>query len=91
MRYVLLALAVLTAITVCLFGYDKWQARRGGRRVPESTLLLASFLCGGVGGWLAIALWRHKSRKRSFQVKLALVTALDAAAAWAAWRLFGGA
>ena len=71
-----------TAFTVLLFGWDKRQAAKDGRRVPESRLLWASFFSLGLGGWLAIALWRHKSRKRSFQVKLALVTALDAALLW---------
>jgi len=55
-----------------LFGFDKRRAgRTGGRRVAESSLLLASALGGWPGGLLGIVLFRHKSAKLSFQFKFA--------------------
>jgi uncharacterized membrane protein YsdA (DUF1294 family) len=32
--------ASLSGLTLLLFGFDKWRAARGGRRVSEFTLVL---------------------------------------------------
>jgi uncharacterized membrane protein YsdA (DUF1294 family) len=76
------------------FGIDKWRARRGRRRVPEAKLLLLGFLTGFVGAWCAMSLFRHKTQKTGFRVKMVLVTILNPAWPllwlwWDAWR--GGA
>ena len=67
---ILLALAELTAFG--LFWFDKARARVHGRRVPESTLLLAA-LFGGLGAWLGQHLLRHKTRKEPFRTQLGMV------------------
>ena len=74
------ALAVLNALSFALFGLDKRRAVRGGRRIPESTLLLSAAVSGTVGAWLAMSVFRHKTRKASFIAKMVGATALDAAA-----------
>ena len=72
----LLVLAV-NAITFLVFGFDKWCARRGRRRVPEARLLLFAFLSGWIGAWTAMSVFRHKTAKTSFRWKLAVVTVLN--------------
>ena len=52
-----------------LFGFDKWRAGRGGRRVAESTLWWVSALGGWPCGWLGILFFRHKSAKPAFLLK----------------------
>jgi uncharacterized membrane protein YsdA (DUF1294 family) len=69
------------------FGYDKLKAKRGTWRVPEKSLVLFAVCGGWLGTWLGLKLFRHKSSKRSFQVKLALGTALNVLAWVLAWRL----
>jgi uncharacterized membrane protein YsdA (DUF1294 family) len=64
-------LAVTSAWAFGLFGFDKWQAGRGGGRVAESSLWLVSALGGWPGGLLGMILFRHKSAKASFQLKFA--------------------
>jgi DTW domain-containing protein YfiP/uncharacterized membrane protein YsdA (DUF1294 family) len=61
----------MSLVAFLLFGFDKWQAGRRGGRVAESTLCLVSALGGWPGGFLGIALFRHKSAKGSFQLKFA--------------------
>ncbi len=73
-----------------LVGWDKWRAIRGGRRVPEAWFFLSSAVGAFVGTWLGCYAFRHKTRKRSFQVKLAVATAVNAVWAWAAWKGLGG-
>ena len=53
-------------LSFCLFGWDKRQARLGGRRVPERRLWLALLLGGWAGGWAGMWVFRHKTRKASF-------------------------
>lgn len=78
-----------SAVAFVMFGYDKWQAGRGGGRVSESTLWLASALGGWPGGVLGILIFRHKSAKASFQFKFAAAFVVWAALLWGAWRLRG--
>jgi len=54
-------LAVLSFVTFCMYGADKRKAKKGKWRTPEKVLLLASFLGGAYGGFLAMQLFRHKT------------------------------
>ena len=88
MPELLLAWLIATnLLAFILYGLDKRRARKGSRRIPEARLLLVAALGGAPAAWLACSLFRHKTRKRSFQVKLVLATALCAAALYFAWRL----
>ena len=70
--HILLAWFGLTSVlTFLLFGYDKFSAGRSGRRVSEFQLVLLSALGGWLGGLLAMLVFRHKTAKRSFQLKYA--------------------
>ena len=79
LRYVLLAVAVVNLVTFAAFGIDKWKARREVRRIPEAQLLWLSFATGLFGAWLAMSFFRHKTRKTSFRVKMALVSVFNVA------------
>jgi uncharacterized membrane protein YsdA (DUF1294 family) len=69
-------------ITFLMYGYDKLQAIRGGRRVPEPALLLLSLVGGALGGWAGMLIWRHKTRHASFWVAQIVGTVAIAAALW---------
>jgi uncharacterized membrane protein YsdA (DUF1294 family) len=69
-----------------LFGFDKWRAGRGGRRIPESTLWWMSALGGWPGALLGIIVFRHKSAKPSFLLKFAAALLVWAALVVAVWR-----
>lgn len=76
----LAALAVVSSLwAFALAGIDKRAAGRGARRVSERSLILP-VLFGGAPGLLAGMLaFRHKTAKRSFQLKFAGAFALYAA------------
>jgi len=63
---VLLFAIPLTSINFLLFGYDKFQAKRNGWRIPERVLLGLTILGGGVGGLAGMLVFRHKTRKNVF-------------------------
>ena len=55
-------------ITFILYGVDKRRARKGAWRIPEKTLLAGTWLLGGVGAWLAMRMFRHKTKHIAFAV-----------------------
>lgn len=72
-----LSLVALTSVvSFAAFGFDKWRATTGGRRVPERTLLLLAFLGGWPGSILAQQQFRHKTRKASFLIAFWAVVVL---------------
>ena len=58
-----LGLGLTTFLT---YGYDKLQARRGGRRLTEPALLGLAVLGGALGGWAGMLVWRHKTQHAAF-------------------------
>lgn len=82
-----LAYGALTLATLALYAWDKLQAVRGGRRVPEVRLHALALLGGFAGAWLGMRLLRHKTQAPLFGA-VVLGAALLHAAAWG-WWLFG--
>lgn len=62
------ALVLLTITGFILYGLDKKKAERGAWRIPEATLLGISFLGGAIGGYIAMFLARHKTKKWYFHL-----------------------
>ena len=73
------ALAGVNVATFLLLGYDK--AIAGGRRlrVPEVVLHLLTFLGGTPAAFIGQGLFRHKTRKGSFQAVFWLIVFLQLA------------
>ncbi len=69
----LVALLALNVITFGAFWHDKTQARSGGWRVPERTLLLLALLGGWGAAKYAQGALRHKTIKQPFGLLLNLV------------------
>ena len=77
--YLLYALLAMNLFTFLAFGWDKRRAKRNARRTPEATLLTLSWLGGFPGGWVGMNLFRHKTKKLSFKLKMVAVTILNPA------------
>ena len=60
-----------------LMGTDKLLAKLEKRRIPEKTLLTVATLGGAVGSWLAMLLFRHKTRHRAFSIGIPLLTVIQ--------------
>jgi uncharacterized membrane protein YsdA (DUF1294 family) len=59
---------ILSVITFFMYGIDKFKAQRGKWRISEKALLISSFIGGAVGGFLAMQLFRHKTKHWYFNI-----------------------
>ncbi len=57
----------MSVITFALYAVDKRRAIEGRWRIAEATLLGCSILGGAIGGFLAMQLVRHKTKRWYFK------------------------
>ena len=86
-HYYLIWLAFISIITFVLYGYDKAQSRRGGRRIPETELHLLALIGGFPGGWAGRSVFRHKTQKGIFMFVLIISTVIHLGLLF--WLIFG--
>lgn len=65
-------LMVINFIAFVLYGIDKKRAIRNEHRIRESVLLWMARLGGGIGCWLGIKLFRHKTKHTKFRLAVPL-------------------
>lgn len=58
-------------------GFDKKRAKKRGRRVPEKNLWLLAIVGGGIGAYLGMLLFKHKTRKTAFRIGFLLLAVID--------------
>ncbi len=63
---------VINIICFILMGFDKYQAIHNNYRIPEVTLITLSFLGGGIGSFLGMKIFHHKTKKLKFQILIPL-------------------
>lgn len=64
---------IINIITFFSFGLDKIKSQLNYRRISEGTLFFLSFVGGSIGASAGMVFFRHKTKKSSFQVILALI------------------
>ena len=69
----LTTIALMNLITFIVYGIDKFKARRGKWRIPESTLLLLAIVGGSIGAWVGIKVWHHKTLHRKFKYGIPII------------------
>lgn len=66
-----------SVLTFVIYGGDKLAARKGWRRVPESTLLVFGLLGGWPGAIAGQQLFRHKTQKQPFKTWFVITVILN--------------
>ncbi|SDS29672.1 DUF1294 domain-containing protein [Pseudomonas oryzae] len=89
MPWALLAYAAASLLAIALYWHDKRSARKGRWRVPERILHGAELFGGWPGALLAQQVFRHKTRKVSYQAVFWGIVGLHQAF-WGDWLLLGG-
>ena len=60
-----------------LYGLDKFKAKKGLRRIKETTLITPAFLLGGPGAMFGMVLFNHKTSKHKFRILIPLAVILN--------------
>lgn len=63
-------LLVINIVAFFAFGTDKWKAKKGKWRIPESTLMLLALVGGSIGAWCGMRVWHHKTMHTKFRYGL---------------------
>ncbi|MGE7543427.1 DUF1294 domain-containing protein [Sporosarcina newyorkensis] len=70
-------MAILSIWAFAAMGFDKKQAQKKKKRIPERNLWLLALLGGGVGAYFGMQIFRHKTRKTAFRIGFLLFAMLD--------------
>ncbi|WP_255550435.1 DUF1294 domain-containing protein [Sporosarcina sp. E16_3] len=66
-------IAIMSVWAFIAMGYDKRQAKRKGQRIPEKNLWTLALLGGGIGAYIGMQTFRHKTRRTSFRIGFLLL------------------
>ena len=66
LKVYIIILVAMSLFTYAFYATDKVKAQAGAWRVPEKILLGLSFFGGALGGYLAMHMVRHKTKKWYF-------------------------
>lgn len=73
---VLVYFILVNVLLFIMMGIDKKKARQKAWRIPERNLLLLGLFGGGLGGFLGMQHFHHKTKHPIFKVVFALGTIL---------------
>lgn len=68
MKYIYIYIGIINMLTFLIFGIDKYKAKKNYSRVSEKGLFLLCFIGGGIGGFIGMYTFRHKTRKWYFNL-----------------------
>ena len=77
LQIAIIFMAFMSIIGFILMGIDKAKAKKGAWRIPEKTLLGIAFVGGGVGVWLGMELFHHKTKHLHFKLGVPIITLLE--------------
>lgn len=77
MKFLTLYFIIMFIITFLLMYIDKNRAIKGQWRIPEATLINLSILGGGIGTYMGMYIFRHKTRHPKFTIFIPITIILN--------------
>ena len=77
MKYLVIYLIIINALTLLLMLTDKFRARKKLRRIPEATLLSCALLGGSVGALMGMYTVRHKTAHPKFYIGIPIILIIN--------------
>lgn len=77
MKFLTLYFIIMSIITFLLMYIDKNRAIKGQWRIPEATLINLSILGGGIGTYMGMYIFRHKTRHPKFTIFIPITIILN--------------
>ncbi|MCH4827857.1 MAG: DUF1294 domain-containing protein [Planococcus sp. (in: firmicutes)] len=72
-------MAILTVMAFVMMKIDKHQAQNHGQRIPEKNLWTVAIFGGGIGAYLGMMTFRHKTKHTNFRIGFLVLALLDGA------------
>ena len=72
-------LIIINIITFFIYGFDKWKAKRRKRRISEISLLALAVIGGGIGAWIGMKVWHHKTLHKKFRYGVPVILMIQVA------------
>ncbi|MBO4907157.1 MAG: DUF1294 domain-containing protein [Bacteroidaceae bacterium] len=66
-QQMILVYFAVNVVTFIVYGIDKWKARHSKWRINETQLMALAVLGGGIGAWLGMHVWHHKTMHKKFK------------------------
>lgn len=73
MEFLFVYFILINIIAFVVYGYDKWMAQKGKRRISEKTLLGLAGVGGSLGAFCGMLFFRHKIRKIKFYLGIPII------------------
>ena len=90
MRWLLLIyMLIMSLAAFAAFGIDKFRAKTDRWRIRERTLFLLALFGGGVGAFLGMRVFRHKTRHTQFVIGIPVIMAVQLVLAVFLWTRLG--
>ena len=70
--------AILSIMALVMMRIDKRQAQQRGRRIPEKNLWRVALFGGGIGAYLGMMAFRHKTKHTNFRIGFLVLAMLQA-------------
>jgi len=77
MELLIIYVVLVNVVAFLLYGFDKWQARKGKRRISEKTLLALAIFGGSAGAYVGMYLFHHKTKKVKFYLGIPMIILLQ--------------
>jgi uncharacterized membrane protein YsdA (DUF1294 family) len=72
-NFIIIALLILNIFGFILVSLDKYKAKNKLWRIPERSFFILSILGGGIGVYIGLFLFNHKTRHWYFMVIIPLI------------------
>lgn len=87
MLILLIIITVMSLAAFAAFGLDKFKAKVGKWRIPERTLFLLALLGGGIGAFLGMKVFHHKTMHKQFVIGIPVIMVIQAVLlGWYLWK-----
>ncbi|MDE6019711.1 MAG: DUF1294 domain-containing protein [Ruminococcus sp.] len=81
MKWLIIYLLIINAVSWSAMGIDKRRAKKQKWRIAEKTLFLFVLLGGGIGGTAGMYMFHHKTKHWYFALGFPLITIIEYVAA----------
>lgn len=72
-------IAIISLMAFIMMKIDKRQAQKRGQRIPEKNLWRVALFGGGIGAYIGMMAFRHKTKHTNFRIGFLMLALLQAA------------